>query len=271
MQFFSLHWVFTLEPLCALFHDPPIPSAGEQVQEPGHDNTSLTPIDSNLTSLASNDSSSDLTALRIAHTTRKEALDQRELGLAARQERIEGMDERVREVQKVAGYHEEAVGQQEKAVGRREKEAEKRERAVERRERGIESEVEERSKRVQELEETRDARHGALDTSTLSHSWPITLLRSVVFRVLGDKTSLFLFPSPNPSSSIQNSNAPTTTTPKEDPDATGKRDAICTFQQADGGVTSYFWGLACACEEVDWGWDFELVEEEEQEVVLLTA
>jgi len=51
-----------------------------------------------------------LTSLRIALTTRQEALDQRELGLVVRQERIEGMDERVREVQMIAGYREEAVG-----------------------------------------------------------------------------------------------------------------------------------------------------------------
>ena len=50
-----------------------------------------------------------MTALRIALTAWQKALDQRELGLVARQERIEGMDERVRwaqgvpVVQRVAG------------------------------------------------------------------------------------------------------------------------------------------------------------------------
>ena len=54
---------------------------------------SPTSINSDLTvTLASNDSNSDLTTLRIALTTRQEALDQCEPGLAARQEKIEGMD-----------------------------------------------------------------------------------------------------------------------------------------------------------------------------------
>ena len=46
----------------------------------------------------SNSTEYDLIALRATLTTRQEALDQREHGLAAGQERIEGMDERVREV-----------------------------------------------------------------------------------------------------------------------------------------------------------------------------
>ena len=46
---------------------------------------SPTPTNSGLTpSLASNVSNPDLTTLRIALTTRQEALDQRELGLAAK-------------------------------------------------------------------------------------------------------------------------------------------------------------------------------------------
>jgi hypothetical protein len=46
----------------------------------------------------------------MALLTCQEALDQGELGLVARQERIEGINERVREVQSAVGYREEAVG-----------------------------------------------------------------------------------------------------------------------------------------------------------------
>ena len=46
-----------------------------------------------------------MTALRIARTTGQQVLDQRELGLVARQERIEGMDEMVRWVQGVRVVH----------------------------------------------------------------------------------------------------------------------------------------------------------------------
>ena len=187
----------------------------------------------------SNSTEPDLTVLRATLTTRQEALDQLELGLAARQERIEGMDERVREAQRAVGYREEAVGRREEAVGRREKEVEEREMVVERRERevrgreekvvGLEQavdergrvldqrgyELEERSKRVEEETETRSAQLCGLNASTSPSSWPITLLRSVAFRVLGDKTSSFLFspcpPSssnPGPSSSNPNSSSP---------------------------------------------------------------
>ena len=54
-------------------------------------------------------------------------------------------------------------------------------------------------KRARELEEETEKRSAQLSglnvsTSALgSNSWPNTLLRSVVFRVLGDKTSSFLF------------------------------------------------------------------------------
>ncbi|KIJ99299.1 hypothetical protein K443DRAFT_175228 [Laccaria amethystina LaAM-08-1] len=77
----------------------------------------------------------DLTALRATLTTSQEALDQRKLGLVARQERIEGMDRSVREVQRAVEYHEGAVGRHEEAIGRREKEVE--EEVVERRERDV--------------------------------------------------------------------------------------------------------------------------------------
>ena len=56
--------------------------------------------------------------------------------------------------------------------------------------------------------------------------------------------------------------------PTEDPDTAGKPDAIYTSQQVDGGVTWHRRVPCCACEEFDWGWDAELVGEEEQEVVL---
>ena len=176
----------------------------------------------------------DLTALRATLTTRQEALDQRELGLAARQERIEGMDERVREAQRAVGYREEAVERKEKEVEEREMAVERRERDLQGREEKVveleqaidgrelaldqrEFELEERSKRVEEEMEMRSTRIGGLSASTSSNSWPITLLRSVVFRVLGDKTSSFLLcshppSSPNPSSSSSDPN-PSTTTP----------------------------------------------------------
>ena len=56
----------------------------------------------------------------------------------------------------------------------------------------IREDPEERSKRVEELKEemeTRSAQLGHLNAPTsalCSNSWPITLLPSVVFRVLGD-------------------------------------------------------------------------------------
>jgi len=184
----------------------------------------------------------NLTVLRATLITRQEALDQRELGLAARQEGIDGMVERVREVQRAVGHREEAVGRREEVVGRREKEMEEREEAVGRREREVReredkvaeleqavderergldqrgSELEERSKRVEALDGEMETRSGQLGASTSapgSNSWPIALLRSVVFRVLGDRTSSFLFcscpPSSNPSSSSNPD--PSTTTP----------------------------------------------------------
>ncbi|EDR07290.1 uncharacterized protein LACBIDRAFT_388494 [Laccaria bicolor S238N-H82] len=192
--------------------------------------------------------------------TRHEALNQHELALAARQARIEGMEERVGEMQRAVGYREDAVGRREEAVERREREVQEREGAVERREEAVgkrereveeregkvgvleqavnerervldqrEFELEERSKRVEELQETRDA----LNASTLSNSWPITLFRSVVFRVLGDKTPSYLFSS----SSSFNSNAPTTTTPQRRPrrDWEARRDLYLST----GGHGSY--------------------------------
>ncbi|EDQ98062.1 uncharacterized protein LACBIDRAFT_296079 [Laccaria bicolor S238N-H82] len=205
-------------------------------------------------------------------TTRQEALDQRELALAARQERIEGMEERVGEVQRGVGYreeaverHEEAVERMEEAVGKREEAVERREKEVEGRERELQgreekvaeleqaidergraldqrgSELEQRSKRVQEFEETRSPQVGAPNALTLSNSWPITLLRSVVFRVLGDKTP-FLFassiPSSSPSSSNPNSSSSTTTTtPQRRPrrDWEARRDLYLST----GGRASY--------------------------------
>ena len=180
----------------------------------------------------SNSTEHNLTALRVTLTTHQEALDQRELGLAARHERIEGMDERFREVQRAVGYHEEAVDRREREVEEREGAVERREREVRGREekvveleqavdeRGREldqrrCELEERSKRGEELEEEmemRSSQFGGPSASTLSNSWPITLLHSVVFRVLGDKTSSFLFcPCPPSSSNPSSSSNPITT------------------------------------------------------------
>ena len=146
------------------------------------------------------------------------------------------MDERVREVQRAVG---EAVGRHEEAVGRREKEVEEREEAVEGREREVREreekvakleqavdeqrraldqrgfKLETRAKRVEELEEEMASRTPQFGGLNASNSWPITLLRSVVFRVLGNNTSSFLFSSCPPSSSnpssSSNPNASTTT------------------------------------------------------------
>ena len=151
------------------------------------------------------------------------------------------MDERVREVQRGVGYRE-AMGRHEEAVGRREKDVEEREMAVERREREVRGreekvvkleqaidergraldqrgyELEESFKQVGEEMETRSLQLRGLSASTSavgSTSWPITLLQSVVSRVLGDKTSSFLFspcpPSASNSSSSSNPNSSATT------------------------------------------------------------
>ena len=221
----------------------------------------------------SNSTEHDLTALRATLATRQEALDQRELGLAARQERIEGMDESVREMQVAVGYREDAVGRREEAVGRREKEVEERvmavgrrerevqgreekvvelEQAVDERERAIEQRgfnLEERSKRVDKEMETRSPQLGGLNAPTLalgSNSWPITLLRSVVFRVLGDKTSSFLFsPSPlsssNPGPSSSNPNSSSPSSSSAPPQRRPRRDweARRDLYLSTGGRGSY--------------------------------
>ena len=85
----------------------------------------------------SNSTELDLTALRATLTTHQEAMDHRELGLAARLERIEGVDETVREVHRAVGYYGEAVGRHEGTVGQREREGEEREKVVEGREREV--------------------------------------------------------------------------------------------------------------------------------------
>ena len=161
----------------------------------------------------SNSTEHDLTALRAKLTTPPESLDQRELGLATRQDRIEGTDEGVREP---------------------------------------EEEMEKRSSQL-----------GGLNASTSAlslNSWPITLLRSVVFPVLGNKTSSFLFCScsflhyhplllkPPSKKTLTRPGNPTRSIPRP----------------------CWHWRVRCcvegACEEVDWGWVVELVGEEEQEV-----
>ena len=67
----------------------------------------------------SNSTELDLTALRATFATRQAAPDRRELGLAARQERIEGIDGRVGKVQRAVGYREEAVARHEGLGGGR--------------------------------------------------------------------------------------------------------------------------------------------------------
>jgi len=120
-------------------------------------------------------------------------------------------------------------GEREKVVERREREVRGREekvaevgQAIDERERASDqrgSELNERSKRVEELEEemeTRSAQLGGLNASTSapgSNSWPVTLLRSVVPRVLGDRTSSFLFCScPSSSSNTSSSLNPNSST-----------------------------------------------------------
>ena len=186
------------------------PDEQKQVQDPDHVNTSLTIINSDLApSLASNDSNSDLTAVQIALATRQTAIDQHELELVARWERIEEMNERLAEVQRAAGDREEALGRCEEAVEEREKKVRGREekvveleQAVDERDQALNQrgcELEERFNRVEELEEkleTCSAQLGGLNASTSvldSNSWPNTLLRSVVLRGLGDKASSFVF------------------------------------------------------------------------------
>ena len=151
----------------------------------------------------------------------------------------------------------------------------------------IREDPEERSKRVEELEdegETRSAQLGGFNASTSalgSNLWPITLLRSVVFRVLGDKTSSFLFcscPPPSSKTSVSSSN-PNSSTPSSSnpPQRRHRRDweARYDLYLSTGGRESYLvlvaiGGCCCvggACEEVDLGWDVELVGEE-QDVAL---
>ncbi|EDR07312.1 uncharacterized protein LACBIDRAFT_328195 [Laccaria bicolor S238N-H82] len=232
------------DPLLLLSHHSPavhrIPTMGADALELGSGDASALDLGPHTTEHA----------LLATLTTRQEALDQR-------------VEERVGEVQRAVGYPEDAVGRREEAVERREKAVWRREEAFVLRER----EVKEREDKVVELEQAIDergrafdqrgseleersrqvekeiARLGGVNASTSavgSSSWPTTLLRSVVFRVLGDKTSSCLFSSSNPSSF---SSIPTI--PQKDPDATGKRDAICTSRQVDRGVSSCPWALLC--------------------------
>ena len=71
-------------------------------------------------------------------------------------------------------------------------------------------------------------------------------------------------PSPPPQSSL-----------KEDPDVTGSPTRSIPLDGWTGDLPRArgHWHVCCcvegACEEVDWGWDVELVGQEEQEVVLI--
>ena len=124
------------------------------------------------------------------------------------------------------------------------------------------STLEKRFERVGELEEEMgmcSAQLGGLNapTSALgSNSWPITLLRSVVFHVLGDKMSSFLFcscppSSSNPSSSTSNPNSSTTNpsySSSSPPQRRPRRDweAQCDLYLSRGGRGSYLILLALA-------------------------
>ena len=103
--------------------------------------------------------------------------------------------------------------------------------------------------RVEDEMETCSAQLGRFNapTSALSsNSWPITLLRSVVFRVLGDKTSSLLFSSyppssSNPSFSSSNPISSTTTQPSIPPKRRPRRDweARRDLYLSTGGRGSY--------------------------------
>ena len=158
---------------------------------------------------------------------------------------------------------EKAVERREREVREREGKAAELEPAIDERGRAIdqkEFELEECSKQVEEEMETCSARLGGLNASTSalgSASWPINLLRSVVFRVLGDKTSSFLFcshpsssnASPFPSNLDSSITTPTTPTSSIPPQRRPRRDWKAQrnlyFSTGGRGVTSYSWALAC--------------------------
>ena len=210
--------------------------------------------------------------------TRQAAPDRRELALAARREKIEGIDERVGKVQMAVGYREEAVERHEEAVGRWE--VEERKKAAERRER----EVREREEKAAELEQTIDERERAIDQrgseleersnrfEDLEEGTDMLFLDLVVstppFRHLARIHGLLLFfglspfmcwvtrrlhpsfalalPPPLtqvfPPTQILPLPPPPPPPPQSplngDPDAARKPDAIYTSQQVDEGVTS---------------------------------
>ena len=182
----------------------------------------------------------------------------------------------------MVGWGEKEAEEREKAFERREQEIREREekvmefeQAIDKREQALDQrgyELEERSKQGEEEMETRSPQLDGLNASCLalgwnSCTWPITLLRSVVFHMLDGKTSSFLFCSCPPSSSSPNSSTPSSSNPR--PDATGKSDAIYKSQQVNGesprtcGHWHVFHCVEGACEEVDWGWDVELIGEED--------
>ena len=105
--------------------------------------------------------------------------------------------------------------------------------------------MDERVRELEEETEKRSAQFGGLDASTSalgSNSWPITL-QSVVFCVLGDKTSSFLFCSRGLPPPLTQVLPPTQILPppplplilnhplKKDPGANGKPNVIHTSQR----------------------------------------
>ena len=113
-------------------------------------------------------------------------------------------------------------------------------------------------KRARELEEETEKRSAKLGGLNLRHlvriHGPIRFfdLSSFVYWVTRQLRCSFAFALPPPLTQVL---PPTQILPppppasqaplKEDPDATGKPDAIYTSQQVNGGVTSYQWASAC--------------------------
>ena len=103
-----------------------------------------------------------------------------------------------------------------------------------------------------------------------TNSWPITLLRSVVFRVLGNKTSSFLFcsypPSSYPSSSsnpnsFTNTPSPSSSLPQRGPRChwEARRDLYLSTDGQGSYLVLVGIGVCCyvegACDEVGmWSW-----------------
>ena len=144
------------------------------------------------------------------------------------------------------GGREKTVEQRERGVREREDKVVEFEQAIDKRERALDQrgyELEERSKRGEEevplnlMVLTRPVWHlvgiyGPLLFFDLSSfiCWATRRLHSSFAPALPPPPAR-IFPPPPPQT--------------QDPDATGKSDAIYRFQQVNGGITSYSWALAC--------------------------